>query len=71
MIITIKIDISGPEGIEALRGALRLTQPEFAEALGVHVRSVQAWEAGKTKPREHRLEAMRALALDQIEILKP
>ena len=38
--------------IKELRISLKLTQPEFAEKLGVTKRAVQEWEAGRRTPSE-------------------
>ncbi|MFI8192449.1 telomere-associated protein Tap [Streptomyces sp. NPDC085946] len=44
-----------------LREAAGLTEAAVAQALGVRVPSVQAWEAGRAEPRGERLEAYRRL----------
>ncbi|MBV9355518.1 MAG: helix-turn-helix domain-containing protein [Chloroflexi bacterium] len=41
-----------------LRGRTGLTQRDLAARLGVHVRSVQLWEAGASHPAAQRLEAL-------------
>jgi DNA-binding transcriptional regulator YiaG len=33
-----------------LRLSLRMSQAEFAEILGVHIKTIQRWERGHTKP---------------------
>src|ERR1700730_14706048 len=40
------------------RGRTGLTQREFAARLGVHVRSVQAWEAGVSYPGSESLKTL-------------
>ncbi|MFA3877732.1 multiprotein-bridging factor 1 family protein [Streptomyces sp. MMCC 100] len=44
-----------------LREAAGLTQAAVAQALGVRVASIQAWEAGRAEPKAERLEAYRRL----------
>ncbi|MFE0514898.1 telomere-associated protein Tap [Streptomyces sp. NPDC058964] len=44
-----------------LREAAGLTQAAVAQALGVRVPSIQAWEAGRAEPRGDRLDAYRRL----------
>ncbi|MFE0674906.1 telomere-associated protein Tap [Streptomyces sp. NPDC058867] len=44
-----------------LREAAGLTQAAVAQALGVRVPSIDAWEAGRAEPRAERLEAYRRL----------
>ncbi|UXY25728.1 telomere-associated protein Tap [Streptomyces sp. HUAS TT20] len=44
-----------------LRETAGLTQAAVAQALGVRVPSVQAWEAGRAEPRGERLQAYRRL----------
>ncbi|MFB7505448.1 telomere-associated protein Tap [Streptomyces broussonetiae] len=44
-----------------LREAAGLTEAAVAQALGVRVPSIQAWEAGRAEPRGDRLEAYRRL----------
>ncbi|MCF3135234.1 telomere-associated protein Tap [Streptomyces olivochromogenes] len=44
-----------------LREAAGLTQAAVAQALGVRVPSIQAWEAGRAEPKGERLEAYRRL----------
>ncbi|MEU3986268.1 helix-turn-helix transcriptional regulator [Streptomyces sp. NPDC026672] len=49
-----------PERVR-LREAAGLTQAAVAQALGVRVPSIQAWEAGRAEPKGERLEAYRRL----------
>ncbi|MFF7206139.1 telomere-associated protein Tap [Streptomyces sp. NPDC008141] len=44
-----------------LREAAGLTQAAVAQALGVRVPSIAAWEAGRAEPKDERLEAYRRL----------
>ncbi|MFJ5556785.1 telomere-associated protein Tap [Streptomyces sp. NPDC093250] len=44
-----------------LREAAGLTQAAVAQALGVRVASIQAWETGRAEPKAERLEAYRRL----------
>ncbi len=37
--------------IKAIRSSLNLSQMVFAEAVGVSVKTVEAWESGRNKPR--------------------
>src|SRR5215471_18380619 len=41
-----------------LRGRTGLTQRDIAASLGVHVRSVQLWEAAASHPNASRLQAL-------------
>ena len=40
-----------PHRIRTLRKRLDLSQPLFADAVGVHERTVRAWEAGSSAPK--------------------
>ena len=40
------------------RGRTRLTQRQLAERVGVHMRSIQAWESGVSHPNAGRLQAL-------------
>lgn len=44
-----------------LREAAGLTEAAVAQALGVRVPSIQAWEAGRAEPKGERLQAYRRL----------
>jgi putative transcriptional regulator len=44
-----KIEI-GPEQIKKTRARLNLTQEEFADRVGVSVKTVQSWEQGIRNP---------------------
>ncbi|KPI12496.1 helix-turn-helix domain protein, partial [Actinobacteria bacterium OK006] len=50
-----------------LREAAGLTQAAIAQALGVRVPSITAWEAGRAEPKGERLEAYRRL-LDGLDL---
>ena len=60
-------DFDAPR-VKRIRGALGLSQVDFAVSVGVHFNSVVRWETGKTKPTRadviHRLllAEQRALA---------
>jgi DNA-binding transcriptional regulator YiaG len=50
-----------PDTIKGLRGSMRMSQPEFAAHLGVHVMTVWKWEAGIHEPvgeKRRRIEKM-------------
>lgn len=47
-----------------LRGRTKLTQGEVADRVGVHLRSVQAWEGGHSVPNAGSLEALIATYLE-------
>lgn len=51
-----------PKEIKARREALSLSQTDLAEALGVHKRTVAAWEQGRQK-----IPAYLALAFETLE----
>jgi len=48
--------------IKQIRAALRLTQPEFADAVGVAVSTVRTWEQGTRNPGADNIAFMRRLA---------
>jgi DNA-binding transcriptional regulator YiaG len=43
--------MDGPSDIARLRRAVRLTQADFARALGVSVWTLRAWEQGRRRPK--------------------
>ena len=47
-----------------LRGRTGLSQRDVADRIGVHVRSVQLWEAGETHPNARRLQALIGVLLE-------
>ncbi|MFD3585776.1 telomere-associated protein Tap [Streptomyces sp. NPDC058683] len=53
--------LPAPDERVRLREAAGLTEAAVAQALGVRVPSIQAWEAGRSEPRGERLEAYRRL----------
>ncbi|MFE4450659.1 telomere-associated protein Tap [Streptomyces sp. NPDC056796] len=53
--------LPGPAERVRLREAAGLTQAAVAQALGVRVPSLTAWEAGRAEPKGERLEAYRRL----------
>ncbi|CAC22741.1 MULTISPECIES: telomere-associated protein Tap [Streptomyces] len=50
-----------PDERVRLREAAGLTQAAVAQALGVRVASIQAWETGRAEPKAERIEAYRRL----------
>ena len=44
------IDKKSPEEIKQLRGRCGLSQPLFAMALGVSVKTLESWEQGRNTP---------------------
>jgi DNA-binding transcriptional regulator YiaG len=50
-----------PDELKRRREALRLSQSELAEALGIHKRTVAAWEQGRQK-----MPPFLALALESL-----
>lgn len=53
-----------PGDVAALRRYVGLTQPEFAEALGISVRTLQNWEQGRNTPDGPGLALLRIAARD-------
>ncbi len=51
-----------PEDIKALRKELGLSQSDFAEKIGVKLRTVQNYESGQTSPTAETLTKMFALS---------
>lgn len=39
-----------PEELRKVRGALRLSQEEFAQLIGVSTATLQSWEIGRRRP---------------------
>ena len=50
-----------PEQILTKRKELGLSQAKFADALGVSVKKVSAWEHGKALPDEAEMERIKAI----------
>lgn len=48
MVIDLKPQAYGPKEVKAIRQLLKVSQPLFAQFLGVSPKTVCAWEAGKT-----------------------
>jgi putative transcriptional regulator len=49
------------ENIRSIRNALNLSQLIFAEAIGVSIKTVEAWESGRNKPRGPALRMLQLL----------
>jgi DNA-binding transcriptional regulator YiaG len=54
--------ISGGEDVVALRRFVRLTQQQFAEALGISVHTLRNWEQGRRSPEGPALALLRVAA---------
>jgi DNA-binding transcriptional regulator YiaG len=53
-----------PGDVAALRRFVQLTQEQFAEALGISVRTLQNWEQDRVKPDGPGLSLLRIAARD-------
>lgn len=53
------------ERIKILRNTLNLSQVVFAKALGVSVKTVEAWESGRNKPQGPALRILQLLEADR------
>jgi putative transcriptional regulator len=53
-----------PGDVAALRRFVQLTQEQFAEALGISVRTLQNWEQDRVKPEGPGLALLRIAARD-------
>jgi putative transcriptional regulator len=60
----------GPGDVTALRRFVGLTQEQFAEALGISVRTLQNWEQDRVKPDGPGLALLRIAARDPSVIKK-
>lgn len=49
------------ENIRSLRNKLNLSQLIFAEAIGVSIKTVEAWESGRNKPQGPALRILQLL----------
>lgn len=54
--------------IKAARAALGLTQDQLAKELAVSAASVQAWEAGRRRPRGSAIKLLKGMLLPVGEI---
>jgi len=52
------------KNIKQIRESLNLTQTVFAEALGVSVKTVEAWESGRNHPQGPASRVLQLLELD-------
>jgi putative transcriptional regulator len=50
--------------IKQIRNSLNLTQMIFAKALGVSIKTVEAWESGKNKPQGPASRFLQMLEMD-------
>ena len=57
------------EQIREIRMQARMTQSVFADYLGVSVKTVEAWERGRTHPTGPACRLMNFLAQDQVRSL--
>lgn len=55
--------------IRKIRMGAKMTQHTFADYLGVSVKTVEAWERGRTHPTGPACRLMNFLANDQIQML--
>jgi len=55
--------------IKKIRASLNLTQRIFAKALGVSVKTVEAWESGRNKPQGSAARFLQLIEIDK-DILK-
>jgi putative transcriptional regulator len=62
-------EIAEPEP-RALREATQLSQREFAELIGVPVKTLQNWEQKRTRPAGPARALLRAIAKDPRAVLK-
>ncbi len=49
------------ENIRSIRNSLNLSQLIFAEAIGVSIKTVEAWESGRNKPQGPALRMLQLL----------
>ena len=52
------------EKIKSIRNTLNLSQMIFAEAIGVSIKTVEAWESGRNKPQGPALRMLQVLETD-------
>lgn len=58
----IKGQFEGGSDIAALRGFIRLTQEEFARAMGISVHTLRNWEQGRRSPEGPAVALLRIAA---------
>ncbi len=56
-------EIDPTKDVVALRRFVGLSQPEFAEALGISVHTLRNWEQGRRRPEGPALDLLRVAAL--------
>jgi|SRR5690349_3739441 len=54
----------------AVRGAVGMSQREFADLVGVPVKTLQNWEQGRTRPTGPARALLRAIAKDPKHVLR-
>src|SRR5687768_728067 len=59
-----------PSDLKEVRGALQMTQAEFANAFGLSLRTYQKWESGEKSPSGPATMFMRLVIKDPHGILK-
>lgn len=55
---------ASPKEAKAARRAAHLSQPRFAEALGLSPSTVRSWEAGRRRPGALESKVLRATAME-------
>ena len=53
------------EKIKSIRNTLNLSQMIFAEAIGVSIKTVEAWESGRNKPQGPAIRMLQVLESDE------
>ena len=63
------VTVYNNEQIRRIRMDAKMTQRTFADYLGVSVKTVEAWERGRSNPTGPALRLLALLACDQIQAL--
>ena len=63
------VTVYSREQIRAIRMNANMTQRTFADLLGVSVKTVEAWECGRSNPTGPALRLLDLLASDQLKAL--